>query len=320
MSRRRRKSRVKRRRRRLNILVGIICIGVVAFAGVTAVRMMQKNNAKQTASTDTTTTTDKKESADQSTQKGKDLTKALTIETEDTSDEAAQAEELDRSDFAVQPGRTVGTTEESDEKVVYLTLDDGPSQNTQKVLDILDKYNAKATFFVTGAMPEYKDMIKVAYDKGHTIGMHTYSHDYAKVYASVDSYFQDLDQIGQMVQEEIGYVPCFIRFPGGSSNTVSKKYTAGIMSTLVQEVQNRGYQYYDWNGSSGDGSVRTTEELVAQATSFDSNNIILLCHDSHGKQTTVEALPQIIEYYQSQGYVFKALDLNSYVAHHGVNN
>ena len=132
-------------------------------------------------------------------------------------------------------------------------------------------------FFVTGEMPEYKDMIKAAYDKGHTIGMHTYSHDYAKVYASVDAYFQDLDQIGQMVQEEIGYVPCFIRFPGGSSNTVSKKYTAGIMSTLVQEVQNRGYQYYDWNGSSGDGSVRTTEELVAQATSFDSNNIILLC-------------------------------------------
>ena len=169
----------------------------------------------------------------------------------------------DRSNFAVQPGVSVGTTEQSDEKIVYLTLDDGPSDNTQAVLDILDKYNAKATFFVTGEMPEYKDMIKAAYDKGHTIGMHTYSHDYAKVYASVDAYFQDLDQIGQMVQEEIGYVPCFIRFPGGSSNTVSKKYTAGIMSTLVQEVQNRGYQYYDWNGSSGDGSVRTTEELVA---------------------------------------------------------
>ena len=203
----------------------------------------------------------------------------------------------DRSNFAVQPGVSVGTTEQSDEKIVYLTLDDGPSDNTQAVLDILDKYNAKATFFVTGEMPEYKDMIKAAYDKGHTIGMHTYSHDYAKVYASVDAYFQDLDQIGQMVQEEIGYVPCFIRFPGGSS-----------------------YQYYDWNGSSGDGSVRTTEELVAQATSFDSNNIILLCHDSHGKQTTVEALPQIIERYQSLGYTFKALDRDSFVAHHGVNN
>ncbi len=96
----------------------------------------------------------------------------------------------------------MGTTEQSDEKVVYLTLDDGPSKNTQAVLDILDKYNAKATFFVTGAMPEYKDMIKKAYDKGHTIGMHTYSHDYAKVYASVDAYFQDLDQIGQLVKKK----------------------------------------------------------------------------------------------------------------------
>ena len=96
---------------------------------------------------------------------------------------------------------------------------------------------------------------------------------------------------------------------------VSKKYTPGIMSVLVSEVQNRGYQYYDWNGSSGDGAVRTTEQLVDQATSFHDNNIILLSQD-----TTVEALPKIIEYYQSQGYVFKALDLNSYVAHHGVNN
>lgn len=313
MSRRRKKSRVKRRRRRLNILLGVICIAVAVLAGVTGVRMMKKNDAKQTASVDTKTTTETKESAKKTTKKGK----GLTINTEDTSADAAGT---DRSDFAVQPGRTVGTTEESDEKVVYLTLDDGPSQNTQKVLDILDKYNAKATFFVTGAMPEYKDMIKKAYDKGHTIGMHTYSHDYAKVYASVDSYFQDLDQVAQIVKEEIGYVPCFIRFPGGSSNTISASYCKGIMSTLTKEVQARGYQYYDWNGSSGDGAVRTTEQLVAQATSFHDNNIILLSHDSAAKDTTVEALPQIIEYYQSQGYVFKALDLDSYVAHHGVNN
>ena len=308
MSRRKLKSRMRRRRRRqCNILVGAICIAVIIIAVAICGRAMKKD-AKQTAST--STIKEEKKSA---------KSKNLTINS-NKSGKAKGKKVADRSDFAVQPGRKVGTTEQSDEKIVYLTLDDGPSQNTQKVLDILDKYNAKATFFVTGAMPEYKDMIKKAYDKGHTIGMHTYSHDYAKVYASVDAYFQDLDQIGQMVQEEIGYVPCFIRFPGGSSNTVSKKYTAGIMSTLVQEVQNRGYQYYDWNGSSGDGSVRTTEELVAQATSFHDNNIILLSHDSETKDTTVEALPKIIEYYQSKGYVFKALNLNSYVAHHGVNN
>lgn len=203
---------------------------------------------------------------------------------------------------------------------MYLTLDDGPSPLTQTVLDILDRYQIKATFFVTNAMPEYAGMIKKAYDKGHTIGLHTYSHDYAKLYSSVDAYFADLDAIGQVVQQQIGYVPCFIRFPGGSSNTISAGYTKGIMTNLVQAVAQRGYQYYDWNGSSGDGSVRTVDELLAQATSYHENNIVLLSHDSASKQTTIEALPRIIEHYQAQGYTFKALDRGAYSPHHGVNN
>ena len=295
MSRKKLKNRRRKDRAQRKILIAAVCIAAVII-GVGIGGHVIKKNA------------------------GKTMTTAETESKKAVSKKKATAKKDDRSEFAVQPGRKVGTTEQSDEKVVYLTLDDGPSKNTQAVLDILDKYNAKATFFVTGAMPEYKDMIQKAYDKGHTIGMHTYSHDYAKVYASVDAYFQDLDQIGQLVKEEIGYVPCFIRFPGGSSNTISASYTKGIMTTLTQEVQARGYQYYDWNGSSGDGAVRTTEQLVDQATSFHDNNIILLSHDSETKDTTVEALPKIIEYYQSQGYVFKALDLNSYVAHHGVNN
>lgn len=301
-----------------NKIVAIEMIILVLLIMVAVAIFIQRDKSVKEAAKIYNQKAKKTEQTPQAAQKENEIEEETEGTEEETGDRDASVP--DRSNFAVQPGVSVGTTEQSDEKIVYLTLDDGPSDNTQAVLDILDKYNAKATFFVTGEMPEYKDMIKAAYDKGHTIGMHTYSHDYAKVYASVDAYFQDLDQIGQMVQEEIGYVPCFIRFPGGSSNTVSKKYTAGIMSTLVQEVQNRGYQYYDWNGSSGDGSVRTTEELVAQATSFDSNNIILLCHDSHGKQTTVEALPQIIEHYQSLGYTFKALDRDSFVAHHGVNN
>lgn len=226
----------------------------------------------------------------------------------------------DRSDFAVTPEKSVGVYEESNEKVVYLTFDDGPSENTQAVMDILDQYDAKATFFVTGAQPEYAHMIKKAYEKGHTIGLHTYSHDYAAVYASVDAYFQDLERIGQMVQEQIGYVPCFIRFPGGSSNTVSCNYSIGIMTALSQEVLMRGYQYYDWNGSSGDGSVKTVEQLIAQGTSYTANNIVLLSHDSRAKETTVKALPAIMQHYQSQGYVFKALDRESYVPHHGISN
>ena len=297
MSRKKLKNRRRKDRAQRKILIAAVCIAAVIIGVGIGGHVIKKNAGK----TMTTAETESKKAVS----KKKATAKKLTINENET----------DASNKENQ-----GQKDQADDKVVYLTLDDGPSKNTQAVLDILDKYNAKATFFVTGAMPEYKDMIKKAYDKGHTIGMHTYSHDYAKVYASVDAYFQDLDQIGQLVKEEIGYVPCFIRFPGGSSNTISASYTKGIMTTLTQEVQARGYQYYDWNGSSGDGAVRTTEQLVDQATSFHDNNIILLSHDSETKDTTVEALPKIIEYYQSQGYVFKALDLNSYVAHHGVNN
>ena len=317
MSRKKLKNRRRKDRAQRKILIAAVCIAAVIIGVGIGGHVIKKNAGKTmiTAETESKKAVSKKKATAKKLTINENETDASYNENQGQKDQAD-----DRSEFAVQPGRKVGTTEQSDEKVVYLTLDDGPSKNTQAVLDILDKYNAKATFFVTGAMPEYKDMIKKAYDKGHTIGMHTYSHDYAKVYASVDAYFQDLDQIGQLVKEEIGYVPCFIRFPGGSSNTISASYTKGIMTTLTQEVQVRGYQYYDWNGSSGDGAVRTTEQLVDQATSFHDNNIILLSHDSETKDTTVEALPKIIEYYQSQGYVFKALDLNSYVAHHGVNN
>lgn len=226
----------------------------------------------------------------------------------------------DRSNFAVQPQVPVGTTEPTEEKIVYLTFDDGPSKNTQPVLDILDKYNAKAAFFVTHGKPEYMGLVKTAYEKGHTIGLHTYTHDYQQVYASVDAYFQDLNAIGQAVQEQIGYVPCFIRFPGGASNTVSANYSSGIMSVLAQEVQSRGYQYYDWNVSSGDGANRTTPEIRTMATGGTQNNIVLLCHDSDNKATTVEALPDIIEFYKNAGYEFRAIDRESFVPHHGISN
>ena len=225
-------------------------------------------------------------------------------------------------DFAVDPYRTDGWNFESNgRKTVYLTIDDGPSEKTQAVLDILDRYGCKATFFVVGHNPDYYHMIKEAYDRGHTIGLHTYSHDYAYVYSSTGAYFGDLAQIGQVVEEQIGYVPCFVRFPGGASNAISAKYCAGIMSNLVSSVPAQGYQYYDWNMSVGDGSEHTTDEIVGYATEpTELENIMLLCHDSATKQTTVEALPRIIEHYQALGYTFEAIDRTSVVVHHGVSN
>ena len=224
--------------------------------------------------------------------------------------------------LSVVEKKEIGVYEQTNEKVIYLTFDDGPSANTARILDILDRYHAKATFFVTGTNQKYNYLIKEASNRGHTIGLHTYSHDYQTVYRSVDSYFDDLNKVGEMVKNEIGYIPKYIRFPGGASNTVSRKYCAGIMSTLTSEVIARGYQYYDWNYGTGDAAKNNVpvEQLVATATLGTANNQLILAHDTDAKNTTVEALPAIIEHYQALGYRFKGIDDNSFVYHHHVNN
>ena len=239
-------------------------------------------------------------------------------ETPGTGDTAAA---VDRSSFAVDPAKTDWNYDtEGGEKTVYLTFDDGPSYLTPAVLDVLDQYGVKATFFVTGQNPEYYDYIGDAFRRGHTIGLHTYSHEYEQVYASVEAYYQDLGRIGDIVEEQIGFVPCFIRFPGGASNTISAHYMQGIMSILSEDVVARGYQYWDWNNSVADGSTVTVEEVCANAVKVEPNTMVLLMHDGNGKDTTWEALPGVIELLRDMGYTFKALDRNAPVVHHSVLN
>lgn len=216
----------------------------------------------------------------------------------------------------------IGTNQQSDEKIVYLTFDDGPSSNTKKILDILDKYQVKATFFVTGTNQKYNYLIKEAHEKGHTIGLHTYCHEYNIIYSSVDAYFNDLIKLENMVEELIGYKPRYIRFPGGSSNKVSINYHKGIMTVLTKEVIQKGYQYYDWNCSAGDatGNNIPVETIIRYATAKNDQNLVMLAHDTDAKDTTVAALPSIIQYYQDKGYIFKAIDDKSFYAHQSINN
>lgn len=211
---------------------------------------------------------------------------------------------------------------ETNEKILYLTFDDGPSSNTKKIIDILERYNAKATFFVTGTRPEYNYLIKEAYEKGHTIALHTYSHDYATLYASKEAYFEDLYRVGNMVKKLTGEFPRFIRFPGGASNTISANYVPGLMTTLTNELIQRGFQYYDWNADSTDASGNNVpvSQIIANATAYENNNLNILFHDTDAKDTTVEALPAIIEHYQSKGYKIKGINNRSFTPHHQVNN
>ena len=243
--------------------------------------------------------------------------------TESSSSGKSASPDTRAAEFAVDPARTDWNFNAPATKTVYLTFDDGPSENTQAVLDILDKYGIKATFFVTGINPDYLPMIGKCYERGHTIGLHTYSHQYDQVYASVDAYWDDLNRIGGVVKEQIGYVPCFIRFPGGSSNTISADYTTGIMSVLADEVVAAGYQYFDWDASCGDGATHTADELVEASkadTAYGYQSIVFLMHDGAQKETTVEALPRIIEYFKSEGYEFAPIDRSTCVPHHGIGN
>ena len=177
---------------------------------------------------------------------------------------------------------------------VYLTFDDGPSANTDQILDILDEYGVKATFFVVGK-EGYNDQYRRIVEEGHTLGMHSYSHVYRDIYESVEAYGQDLEKLHTYLYELTGVDSRIVRLPGGSSNTVSKDKIQDIIAYLGQQ----GMTYYDWNVSSGDAasgyvSAQQIADNVLNHVSEHHTSIVLM-HDASGKNTTVEALPIILE-------------------------
>lgn len=207
---------------------------------------------------------------------------------------------------------------------IYLTFDDGPSNLTLDILDILKEEGVKATFFVTGQSDSTNYIIKRAYDEGHTIGLHTYSHEYSYVYSSVDNYFADLNRISNKVENIIGKKTNIIRFPGGSSNTVSRNYSIGIMTRLTGEVLNRGYRYFDWNVDADDAGGAYTDSNriylnVVNNLSHYKTNVVLM-HDSYGHTATRDALRNIIQYGKRNGYKFASIDDSTPTVVHGVNN
>ena len=216
--------------------------------------------------------------------------------------------------------RDVRVREALKPNTIYLTFDDGPRDGTTDViLDILKEKGVKATFFVT--MNGSDSLIKRIVDEGHSIGIHTASHRYDLIYASVDNYFNDLEQVRDRIYNITGVDTKLIRFPGGSSNTISKKYKEGIMTTLVNDTLNKGYQYYDWNIDSGDASFATSPtklyNSVINSLSHDKYNVILM-HDT--KTYTRDALSKIIDYCLSNGYSFESININTMPVRQRLNN
>lgn len=198
--------------------------------------------------------------------------------------------------------------------IIYLTFDDGPqSGSTDKILNVLRDEGVKATFFVTCKGPD--SLILREYREGHAIALHTASHNYAQVYSSINSYYDDLNKVSSRVKRITGVDSKIIRFPGGSSNTVSRRYQKGIMTYLTKDVLNRGYHYFDWNVDADDavGCVRSASPScvynnVTKRLRKNRSNIVLM-HDV--KSYTADALRDIIRYAKNNGYTFRKIDMST---------
>lgn len=185
---------------------------------------------------------------------------------------------------------------------VYLTFDDGPSVYTEELLDILAEYDVKATFFVTGKDKEkYADTYRRIVEEGHTLGMHSYSHEYGTIYASVENFQEDIELLRDFLYNETGVVSNFYRFPGGSSNQVSKT----DIHEMIDYLDAMGISYFDWNVSSGDaaGAVTSSDQIVDRVMEqLPSHGVaVVLMHDAKNKRSTVDALPKLIEEIRGMG-------------------
>jgi len=232
-------------------------------------------------------------------------------------DDSLNNEILDTQELSTDAS-IVSTNEK--EKKVYLTFDDGPSDNTDKILDILATYKVKATFFVIEKTdPDSIDRYKRILSEGHTLAMHSSSHIYAKIYNSMEAYIEDVSEIQNYLFGVTGYMPTIYRFPGGSSNTVSKISIYDCVSYLDQV----GITYFDWNISSGDAASTqlSTDNIINNVIMGvkQEDNAVVLFHDANNKMTTVEALPSILEQLTDMGAKVLPITSKTTPVHHKIS-
>lgn len=256
---------------------------------------IQKVNQEDKKQTNTTTTSIKNENTNTTTKNNKNqnntTNKANTNKNKTTNTKT-------------------NTINNQEKGIIYLTFDDGPTtSSTPKILDILKKHNIQATFFILNYNSNTEALVKREVAEGHSVGIHGYSHSYKKIYASEETYMENLDKLQAKIYKSTGVKTTITRFPGGSSNTISK-FNPGIMTRLSKLVVEKGYTYYDWNIDSGDaGGASSAEAVYKNVTknlSKSGRNIVLM-HDFSGNSKTINALENIIEYGKKNGYTFKKI-------------
>ena len=206
-----------------------------------------------------------------------------------------------------------------EEKVIYLTFDDGPGAYTEELLNILNKYNVKATFFVTAQFSKYVPLIQREAEEGHAIGVHSKTHNW-NVYRSFENYYKDFLEMNAIVEKYTGAKTNIFRFPGGGSNTISKGKSLGIMEYNTSKMQSLGYTYFDWNVDSEDAAGANSKKIYNNVIKgiSERNYSVILMHDI--KRPTIDTIESIIVYALDNGYTFKTLSSDSPTVHHHVNN
>ncbi|MCX7715766.1 MAG: polysaccharide deacetylase [Clostridia bacterium] len=202
--------------------------------------------------------------------------------------------------YSEKPQKTV-----KQDNVVYLTFDDGPSERTAEILKILKENNIKATFFLIGKNDEKsKELMRQIVEDGHTVGVHSFTHKYKTIYNSVEAYLKDFNEMYNLIYEATGVKPSIFRFPGGSVNDFNKN----IYKEIIQEMNRRGFTYFDWNVDSSDAVPSATVKRITQCVLNEvSSGSIVLFHDSSYKTETVSSLNGIIKNLKHSGYTFDKL-------------
>jgi peptidoglycan/xylan/chitin deacetylase (PgdA/CDA1 family) len=206
------------------------------------------------------------------------------------------------------PAASLTIDNEKASQTVYLTFDDGPSANTEALLDVLDEFGVRATFFVTGQYEgDTAGLLRQISQKGHSVGLHSFAHEYDEIYSYSEAFFADLKKVDDLVYDSIGLRATLYRFPGGSRNSHCPDW---LKTELRQKLADRGYIYHDWNVVSGDqGSVvYSAEELcanvLADAARVQQGPLVVLFHDTNHCSTTPDAVRMVIEHFLEEGWQF----------------
>ena len=324
------RGRYRKQKKKKNIIILITCALIISSAviGTKLVLKQNKGNVQVTTKPNEETNSQDKEVEGSSEDKEVtgnseevegnivDNSGYLSFEEDPNADDAAMVAENTKgllNGTKHYPVRTDG------KKVVYLTFDDGPSTtNTPEILDVLDRYNVKATFFTLGKSiegnEEAKNILKETARRGHAIANHTYSHDYSYLYPNrtmnVDNIISDIEKNNSIMKEVLGedFSTRVIRFPGGYWSWEGR-------TAMKESMEQNGYYNVDWNALNKDaeGKQKNADELLqstketVEALGPDADSIVLLMHDTYGKEETVKALPQIIEYFQEKGFEFRTI-------------